>query len=96
MFQVGEGGIVAPLELFDVLHANLASVEANRPEHRRCAVFLAWVNGAFWESYPPVFANWRFLQIRQSIFVYSFKDYEKRKKNIDMEYNSCYILYIEL
>ena len=52
--------------------------------------------GTFWDSYPPVFANWRFLQIRQSIFVYSFKDYEKRKKNIDMEYNSCYILYIEL
>ncbi len=51
--------------------------------------------GAFWDSYSPVFANWRFLQIRQSIFVYSLKDREKRKK-IGMEYNSCYILYIEL
>ena len=41
MFQVGEGGIIMHLELFDVRYANLASVEANQPEHRRCAVFLS-------------------------------------------------------
>ena len=41
MFQVGEGGIIMHLELFDVRYANLGSVEANQPEHRRCAVFLA-------------------------------------------------------
>ena len=41
MFQVGEGGIIMHLELFDVRYADLASVEANQPEHRRCAVFLA-------------------------------------------------------
>ena len=39
--RLGEGGIIMHLELFDVRYANLASVEANQPEHRRCAVFLA-------------------------------------------------------
>ena len=41
MFQVGEGGIIMHLELFDICYANLASVEANQPKHCRCAVFLA-------------------------------------------------------
>lgn len=37
------------LELFDVRYANLASVEANQPEHCRCVVFLSRVNvGYFW------------------------------------------------
>ena len=41
MFQVGEGGIVAHLELFDVRYANLTAVGANQPKHRRCVVFLS-------------------------------------------------------
>ena len=47
MFQVGDGGIIMHLELFDVRYANLASVEANRPKHRRCAVSLLESMGRF-------------------------------------------------
>ena len=44
-----------------------------------CFHFLSQC-GLFLGSYPSVFVNWRFSQIRQSIFVYSLKDCEKRKK----------------
>ena len=48
------------------------------------------------DSYPSVFANCCFLQIRHSFFVYLLKNCKKAEKGIDTTCNIRYILYIEL
>ena len=95
MFQVGEGGIIMHLELFDVRYANLASVEANQRSTAVVRFSLLESMGRFGTLIHlslQIGVFYKFV----NLFLYIHSKIVKNEKNIDMEYNSCYILYIEL